>query len=230
MKIPIRTANRAYDPREEMEYREQARWPGRDPRWTGREDDGRAPGRGHGLVDGADYHRDGHGEAVDELERTVDLGGDHRADEPGPDAEERAEPNEWKDRYARLLADFENHKKHAERERARLAGLGKESVLDDVFPLVEYMEMAIKATKDAGEQSGVLEGIELVYKQLLALLEKHGVERVPALGENFDPTLHEAVAVVPAHDAPEGTVVEELRPGFVRNEKLLRPASVIVAK
>jgi len=69
-----------------------------------------------------------------------------------------------------------------------------------------------------------------VYKELLSVLEKHGVERLQTKGERFDPALHEAVAVVPARGAPEGTIIEELKPGFIRNERLLRPATVVVAK
>jgi molecular chaperone GrpE len=146
---------------------------------------------------------------------------------PGPVA---GEANEWKDRYIRLLADFENMKRHAEAERERLAGIGKESVLDGVFPLVEHMERAKKAVADAADKAGVLAGLDLVLKQIVVLLDKHGVERVRSVGEVFDPKVHEAVAVVPMEGAEADTVIEEVAPGFIRNGKLLRPAMVVVAK
>ena len=137
---------------------------------------------------------------------------------------------DWKERYTRLRADFENYKRHAEAQREELAGIGKEKVLEDVFPVLEHMERAIKATKDAGDQSGILEGIEMVYQEMLRVLEKNGVERIDTVGKPFDPEVHEAVAVTAHADCPEDTVVEEVRAGFMKNGKLLRPASVVVAQ
>jgi molecular chaperone GrpE len=141
------------------------------------------------------------------------------------------EPHEdWKERYIRLRADFDNYKRHAEAQREHLAGIGKEKVLEDVFPLVEHMERAIKAVKGAGDQTGILEGIRMVYQEMLRVLEKNGVERIDSVGAPFDPEIHEAVAVTEHPDFPEDTVVEEVRAGFMKNGKLLRPASVVVAQ
>lgn len=137
---------------------------------------------------------------------------------------------DWKERYIRLRADFDNHKRHAEAEREQLSGMGKAKVLEDIFPLVEHMERAIRAAKDAGDSTGILEGIEMVYQELLRVLEKNGVERIDTVGEPFDPEIHEAVAVSPHPDYPADTVIEEVRAGFVKGGKLLRPASVIVAQ
>jgi len=148
--------------------------------------------------------------------------------------EAHARPEEtdehWKDRYIRLRADFDNYKRHAEAQKEHLAGIGKEKVLEDVFPLVEHMERAIKAAKDSADQSGILEGIKMVYQEMLKVLEKNGIERIETLGKPFDPEIHEAVAVTPHPDFPENTVVEEVRAGFTKNGKLLRPASVVVAQ
>ncbi len=141
-----------------------------------------------------------------------------------------APPEDWKERYIRLRADFDNHKRHAEAEREQLSGIGKAKILEDVFPLVDHMERAIRAARDAGDRTGVLEGIEIVYQELLRVLEKNGVERIRTVGEPFDPEIHEAVAVSPHPDYPADTVVEEVRAGFVKGGKLLRPASVIVAR
>jgi molecular chaperone GrpE len=147
------------------------------------------------------------------------------------DAVRTEEPHEdWKERYIRLRADFDNHKRHAEAEREKLTGMGKAKVLEDVFPLVEHMERAIRAARDAGDRTGILEGIEMVYQELLRVLEKNGVERIVTVGEPFDPEIHEAVAVSPHSDYPPDTVIEEVGAGFVKGGKLLRPASVIVAR
>jgi len=136
----------------------------------------------------------------------------------------------WKDRYLRLRADFDNYKRHAEAQKEHLAGIGKEKVLEDMFPIVEHMERAIKAAKDAGDQSGILEGIEMVHQEMVRVLEKNGIERIGTVGEPFNPEIHEAVAVTPHPDYPENTVVEEVKAGFRKNGKLLRPASVVVAQ
>jgi len=168
----------------------------------------------------------------EEEDRRAEISEPEPVEETGPEIEpaDRDDGGGWKDRYVRLLADYENMKRRTDDERGRLAGVGKEAVLDDVFPLIDHMERAIEAVRDAGGNSGVLEGIELVCRELIKVLEKHGVERVPTVGERFDPKLHEAVAVVENGDADEGAVVEEVKPGFIRNGRLLRPALVVVAK
>ena len=137
---------------------------------------------------------------------------------------------DWKERYVRLRADFDNYKRNAEAQREQLSGMGKAKVLEDVFPLVEHMERAIRAARDTGDSTGILEGIEMVYQELLRVLEKNGVERIETVGEPFDPEIHEAVAVSARPDYPADTVVEEVKAGFVKDGKLLRPASVIVAQ
>ncbi len=155
--------------------------------------------------------------------------------EPAPEPTRHVKPDQepkedWKERYLRLRADFDNYKRHAEAERDRLSGMGREKVLEDIFPVVEHMERAIRAAKDARDRTGILEGIELVYQELLKVLEKNGVERIRTVGTAFDPEFHDALAVSDHADYPAGTVVEEVRAGFRKDGKLLRPASVIVAR
>jgi molecular chaperone GrpE len=163
----------------------------------------------------------------------TNLAVDRRMDweDEGPvHADKEAVQEDWKERYIRLRADFDNHKRHAEAEREQLSGIGKAKVLEDVFPLVEHMERAIRASTDAGDRTGILEGIEIVYQELLRVLEKNDVERIATVGKPFDPEIHEAVAVSPHTDYPADTVVKEVRAGFVKGGQLLRPASVIVAQ
>lgn len=141
-----------------------------------------------------------------------------------------AEQVDWKERYTRLQADFDNYRKKATKERHRLVGLGKEALLEDILPLVEHMERGIQAAKDIRAPEGIVEGLALISSELVRALEKHGVKRVKTVGEPFDPEVHEAVSVIPEERYSEDTVVEEIRPGFLRDGKLLRPASVIVSK
>jgi len=174
-----------------------------------------------------------HGYSSTEKKRKKPKPDGGNGDSPGGAMDEvRAtdESVDWKDAYVRLKADFENLKKHSESERDKLAGIGKEAVLHDLFPLIESLERAIKAAVDAGEDNGILAGLEIVYKETLGVLEKHGAERIATEGEYFDPKIHEAVAVVDQPGVTENTIVEELRPGFMRHGKLLRPASVVVAQ
>lgn len=148
------------------------------------------------------------------------------------------ESMDWGKRYLRLLADFENYKRHANAERERLTAVGKELALSDLFPLVEHLERAIKTAGEAqGDSSpqpnpaaAILEGLNLVYREFLAVLSKHGIERIPSRGRPFDPNLHEAVAAIPSPGVEENIILEEVRPGFRRNGKTIRPAAVIVAK
>jgi molecular chaperone GrpE len=140
------------------------------------------------------------------------------------------EKEEWKDRCLRLRADFENYKRHAEADKIRMTGLGKDAVLDDIFPIIDHLERAIKAVKDAGEQNGILEGMELVYREFLNALEKHGVKKIETIGKPFNPNVHEAVAVITRPEYPEHTVVQEVRNGYIRGDTLLRPTQVVVTR
>lgn len=137
---------------------------------------------------------------------------------------------DWRDRYQRLRADFDNYRKNADKERQKLVGFGKEALLEDIFPVVEHMERALEAARDMQAPAGMLEGIELVYGELTRAMERHGVERVKTVGEPFDPQIHEAVSVTNEDRYAEDTVVDEVRPGFLKDGKLLRPAAVIVSK
>lgn len=140
------------------------------------------------------------------------------------------ERHDWKDRYLRMRSDFENYRRKAASERDRLADVGKEQVLEDVFPIVEHMERAIRCAEGSQDRDGIVQGLRMVHRELMDLLEKHGVERIRTVGERFDPEVHEALAVSAHPDHAENTVVEEVRPGFTRGGRLLRPAAVVVAR
>jgi molecular chaperone GrpE len=137
---------------------------------------------------------------------------------------------EWKHRCMCMKADFENYKRNVEAERARLAEVGKESVLTELFPIAEHLERAVQAATGRKRDNRIVEGIELVQKDLNKIFDKHGIERIPTVGECFDPEVHEAVAAVESEDACEGEILEEIQAGFKRNGRLIRPAKVVVAK
>jgi molecular chaperone GrpE len=180
-------------------------------------------------------------EEADPEETFRDESETHRAAEPLPS---RAHPEEdasalenplpadeqgWRERYIRLKADLENVKRNAEAEKVRLTNQGKDAVLDDIFPIVDHLQRAMKAVEEVEGDAGILQGIEMVYNEFMNVLDKHGVKKIEAKGEPFDPRIHDALAVQEHPDYERDTVVEEVRNGFKRGDSLLRPAHVIVA-
>jgi len=138
----------------------------------------------------------------------------------------RTEVEELRDRSIRTLADFENYRKRAERERADLVKYGVGEVLQELLPIVDNLERALEA---GGSIEDLKTGLELIVRQIQDLLRQRGVEAVEAVGRPFDPTVHEAVMREEDPEATEPTVTAELQRGYVLHDRLLRPAMVRVA-
>jgi molecular chaperone GrpE len=145
-------------------------------------------------------------------------------------AEAREEARQNHDRWLRERADLENLKKRAARERAETIRFANEQVLRDMLPVVDNLERAVEHARSGGDGQPLVEGVALVLKSLLEVLERHGVTRVEAKGVPFDPTHHEAMAHVESDEHEPNVVVEEHQPGYRLNDRLLRPALVSVAK
>jgi molecular chaperone GrpE len=144
-------------------------------------------------------------------------------------AQFRRERDEYYDRLLRLTAEFDNYRKRTERERRETGERAAAALIKDLLPLVDDFERALAA--EAGPAAeGYRKGIEIIYKQLAELLTRRGVTVVDALGADFDPHVHQAVAYEAAPGAREGEVVEVMRRGYMLGERLLRPAMVKVAK
>ena len=140
----------------------------------------------------------------------------------------RAEAAGHYDRLLRAQAELQNVLKRHDRERAERARYAVEPLARDLLSVVDDLERALQ---HAGEESQVLAaGVELVHRSLLGVLSRHGIERIEAKGKPFDPSEHEAVAVVETSESAENTVVEEHRPGYKLSDRLLRPAMVAVAR
>jgi molecular chaperone GrpE len=142
----------------------------------------------------------------------------------------REEARQHHERWVRERADRENLKKRAARERADTVKFANERLLKDLLPVVDNLARAVEHARDGGNGAPLVEGVNLVLKSLLEVLERHGVTRVPAKGEPFDPAHHEAMAQVETSAQEPNTVVEEHQPGYRLQERLLRPALVTVAK
>jgi molecular chaperone GrpE len=166
-------------------------------------------------------------------ETLVPAEGDTISPEQLAELKERAsKADEHWDRLLRTTADFDNFKKRATREKQDAIKFANESLLQKLIPVLDNFDMALSAAQNAqadGSQS-LQTGINMIYQQLKGLLAEAGVEEVDAAGKPFDPNFHEAVSQKETTEAPEGHVVQQLRKGYKLRERLLRPASVVVAK
>jgi len=143
-----------------------------------------------------------------------------------------AKAGEYMDNWIRTSADLENFKKRSARERTEAAQFANASLLQKLIPILDNFEMAQTAAQTAqGDKLASLQsGIAMIQQQLRSALLETGLEEIDANGKLFDPTLHEAVSQQETSEVPEGHVVRQLRKGYKLRERLLRPATVIVAK
>ena len=146
--------------------------------------------------------------------------------------ERAAKADEHWDRLLRTTADFENFKKRAAREKQDAIKFANETLLQKLIPVLDNLDMALAAGQaNSPETAKSLQtGVNMVFQQLKSALAESGLEEVDAAGKVFDPNLHEAVSQKETAEVPEGQVVQQLRKGYKLRERLLRPASVVVAK
>ncbi len=132
-----------------------------------------------------------------------------------------------RERNLHTLADFNNYRRRVERDAGKLAGEGKRDIILPLLDIVDDLEKAMQWAGD--EEDRFVDGVRIIYRKFLALLETHGVRPFVSVGTPFDHNLHEAVAMVEREDVEPGTVVDELRRGWLWNDELLRTAQVRVA-
>jgi len=146
-------------------------------------------------------------------------------------AASQAEVQKNWDLYLRSRADLENYRKRAQREKEDLSRFANENLLREILPVMDNLERALEhARQGEGSSDGLLQGVEMTLGQFQRVLEKFGVIPVAAAGEAFDPARHEALGQVESAEHPPNTVVQELQKGYLLNDRLLRPAMVMVAK
>jgi molecular chaperone GrpE len=141
-----------------------------------------------------------------------------------------AEARDIQDRLLRQAADLENYKKRAARDKADSIRYANENLVKDLLPVLDNLERALGYAQGGGNGKPLLEGIDLVLKNFMEVLARHGVTPVSAVGERFDPAKHEAVAQVESREHDPNVVVDEYRKGYHLLDRLLRPAQVSVAK
>src|SRR5262245_24696476 len=144
--------------------------------------------------------------------------------------EVRRQRDEYYDLLLRKTAEFDNYRKRTERERLAFAESASADLIKELLPLVDDMERALKADATAEGAEGYRRGVELIHRQLMDILRKRGVRPIEAIGADFDPYFHQAVAYEPAEGQRDGEVIEEFRRGYMLGDRLLRPSMVKVAK
>ena len=132
------------------------------------------------------------------------------------------------DSYLRLAADFDNYRKRVAREHAELTQRANERLLHELLPVLDDLERALEAAAEH-EEAKLEEGVRLVHRSLLGLVERHGLSEIDTEG-TFDPHVHEALLAQPRDGAEEGSVLQVLQKGYRLGDKVLRPARVIVAE
>ena len=143
-----------------------------------------------------------------------------------------AKADENWERLLRTTADFDNFKKRAARERTEAAQFANASLLQKLLPILDNFEMAHAAAQTAQDDklAALQSGIAMIQQQLKSVLIDAGLEEIDAGGKPFDPALHEAISEQESSDVPEGHVLQQLRKGYKLRDRLLRPATVVVAK
>ena len=170
-----------------------------------------------------------------------------RADEAAPETAAAApqvdpvavlarEAADLKDRLLRTLAEMENLRRRTDKEVADARTYGVTNFARDILAVADNMERAMKALDDeirdkadAGVKA-LLDGVELTERELIKVMEKHGIKRLEPQGQKFDPNLHQAMFELPDPSVPPGTVVQVMQPGYTIGERVLRPALVGIAK
>lgn len=143
-------------------------------------------------------------------------------------AEKIAEVEAHNSKALRLQADYENLRRRSRQEREDLLKYGSEQLILALLPVLDNFERALNSSGDGGEK--FVSGVQMIHRQFIEVLTSEGVTPVAAVGEQFDPNLHEAVMQVEDTGSPENTVVEELRQGYYLKGKIIRPAMVKVAR
>ena len=141
--------------------------------------------------------------------------------------EKQAEIDELTDRYKRMMAEFENYKKRSAKDRETLYNSLIGDIVTSILPVVDNLEKAVDAKTD---DTSYQDGVKLVQKQLLDILERYGVKTIETVGKTFDPSLHEAVSHIEDESKGEQEIIEEYRKGYTIGTKVIRHAMVSVAK
>ncbi len=151
------------------------------------------------------------------------------ADGEDPIASMQADLDRFRDLAMRSQADFDNYKKRSAREKEDAIKYANKSLLEKLVSIVDHFELGLEAARAEGEKSPIYSGMSLVLKQLQDFLVENGLQPIEAVGQKFDPNLHEAIAHQPSAEVPEEHVISQTRRGYRLKDRLLRPSAVVVS-
>lgn len=175
--------------------------------------------------------------AKEKADEAKEAAADESADQKAPDAKDEAasadaeKAAKLQQQFVRLQADFANYKKRTAAEKLQISEVVKMDVISSILPVIDNFERALQVPQDqvADDVKSFIDGYEMIYKQLLGVLEKEGATKIDAVGKPFDPNYHQAVMRVPSDEYDDDVVVEVLQEGYLLGDKTLRPAMVKVA-
>ena len=143
--------------------------------------------------------------------------------------EEQEKSKDYLNRLMYLQADFENYKKRVDKEIRDEIQRSSQRLITNLLGVVDELEIAIESGKKTENKEALMEGVEMVLKKLYATLGQEGLTKIEAVGKPFDPNKHEVILKVPTSSHSEGTVIEEVRKGFMLQDKVIRPSMVKIA-
>ena len=171
----------------------------------------------------AEEKTEGNGEAADEgAAEEAEAGEDKAAEE-----EKKAEEQE-SERYMRLMAEFQNFKRRAAREKSDIHAYANEKIIGELLPVLDNFERALDTKSEDVE--GYAKGMELIFTQLRTALEHAGLAEIPAMGEEFDPNVHNAVMTEDSEEIEDNHISKVLQKGYKLNDKVIRPSMVAVVR
>ncbi len=182
------------------------------------------------MSDDDSYVLEDSGESIEDIEHEMEIAAQAAAEAaqpPAPTADTiDQEMHDVRDRYLRTLADFENYRKRADREKTEFFKYALAGMIKDLLPVIDNFDRALEHAEEGDEFH---KGVLLIYKQLFDVLRKHGLKPIDESGVHFDPNIHEGVVTEEDPSVPSHTVVAILQKGYYLHDRLLRPALVKVA-
>ena len=144
--------------------------------------------------------------------------------------EERSKSNDYLNKLEYLQAEFENYQKRVKKEIEDLVRIERERFILKIIDVLDELEIVVNVGMKSKNRKSLTKGLEMILKKFKEILDKEGLSKIEALGKSFNPDLHESVAKVQTTDCPDGTIIEELRKGYLLQGRLIRPSIVCVAK
>ena len=166
----------------------------------------------------------------EEQTSSQDASGESTEEGTSSGKEENAELVQLKDKYLRTLAEYENFRKRSEKEKAQMFELGAKSIIEQLLPVVDNFERALEHISEEEKENSFVKGVEGIYKQIQKMFSDCDIQAIEAVGQKFDPALHNAVMTEEEGDAEEDTVTADLQKGYTYRGNVVRHSMVKVKK